>query len=116
MIPDWWIFILLALVAYRLWRLLAEDTILDGPRKRLYGLVGWQEDDPAPDTYREKTALFIECPWCAGAWVSGLVYLIWLWLLGNPDHPSDVLLGVGVWFALSAAVGLLRTNLDPPEE
>src|SRR6187551_66986 len=106
MIPDWWHFLLLALAAYRLWKLLAEDTILDKPRNWVMGL-GWNwddETDDVPSGYREHWGIFLTCPWCAGAWISGLVYLAWLWLLGDPDHVSDVLLGIGVWFALSAAV------------
>ncbi len=118
MIPDWYIFLLLALIAFRVWRLLAEDDILDAPRRKILRLGNeWaRHGDVVPIDYREKWALFLTCPWCAGAWISGLVYLAWLWLLGNPDHASDILIGIGVWFALSAAVGLIRTNLDPPEE
>lgn len=113
MIPVWWHFLLLALVAYRIWRLLAEDDILDRPRRRV---LRYAEDGTPHRNYREKWALFLTCPWCAGAWISGLVYLTWLWLFGDYDTPSDVLIGVGVWFALSTTVGLTRRNLDPPDE
>lgn len=116
MIPDWWQFILLALASYRLWRLLADDDITDRPRRWALNLGReWQPGDDAPDGYRERWGLFLTCPWCAGAWISGLVYLTWVLLLGNPDHASDVLVGIGVWFALSAAVGLIRGNLDQSE-
>lgn len=118
MIPPVWHFALLALCAYRVWRLIAEDEILERPRRFVLRLGDeWAEDgDPVPDGYREKWALFLTCPWCAGAWISGLVYLAWLWLYGDPDHPSNVLTGVAVWFALSATVGIIRRQLDPPEE
>lgn len=117
MIPQPYIFILLALIAYRTWRLIAEDEILDWPRNWLVRLPrDWSEGDSIPKAYREKLALFITCPWCAGAWVSLLVYAAWLFTLGDGPHSSeDVFVGLGMWFALSASVGLIRSKLDPPE-
>lgn len=50
------LFILMALAAYRLFRLVALDTITEPARKRF-----------KPDG---KMGLFISCPWCAGAWIS----------------------------------------------
>jgi hypothetical protein len=119
MIPSPFESLLLALAAYRAWRLLAEDEILDRPRRWLLRLGDdWQQEgDDVPDDYREKWALFLTCPWCAGAHISGLVYLAWLFTLGDPSGDVDsILVGLGVWFALSAAVGLIRGNLDPPDE
>lgn len=123
MIPDWYEFVLLALIAFRLWRLLAEDDILERPRRWLVRLPrDWDEGpDPnhprqPPKEYKEKWALFITCPWCAGAWISLLTYIVYLATLGEwPDNTSEVFIGIGVWFAVSASVGLIRTNLDPPE-
>lgn len=117
-VPDWWQFILLALVSYRLWRLIAQDDITDGPRHWVLGLPwNWKEGQPLPKGYREKLALFFNCPWCAGAWISGLVYLVWLFVFGDPEFTDEAVLGgLGTWFALSASVGLIRGNLDPPEE
>lgn len=124
MIPEPYQFILLALVAYRGWRLVAEDAILDRPRRWLVRLPrDWEESDdpdrprPLPKEYREGVALFLNCPWCAGAWVALATYLIWLGTLGSwPDGGEDVLVGIGIWFALSCSVGLIRSKLDPPEE
>ena len=117
MIPQPYIFILLALIAYRVWRLLAEDEILDWPRNWLVRLPrNWEDGDSIPKAYREKLALFITCPWCAGAWVSLIVYALWVGTLGDGPHSTeDVLVGAGVWFAISASVGLIRSKLDPPE-
>lgn len=117
MIPPVWQFILLALAAYRLWRLLADDDILERPRRYLLRLPRtWQEGDSIPRKYRNEWALFLTCPWCAGAWVSLVTYIGWVATLGEwPDSVSEVFVGLGVWFALSASVGLIRTNLDPPE-
>lgn len=123
MIPEPYEFVLLALIAYRAWRLLAEDDILERPRRWLVRLpYEWEERDERgvaqklPVEYKEKWALFITCPWCAGAWVSLAIYVIYLATLGSwPDSGEDAVVGAGVWFAISAAVGLIRTNLDPPE-
>lgn len=118
MIPRPYEFVLLALIAYRTWRLIAEDDILERPRYWLVRLPrGWEEGDAIPKEYREKLALFITCPWCAGAWVSGVIYLAYLATLGEwPDSSEEVATGIGVWFAISASVGLIRSTLDPPEE
>lgn len=118
MIPEPYQFILLALIAYRAWRLLAEDDILERPRRWLVRLPqNWQEGDSFPSRYRTGFAEFMNCPWCAGAWVSLAVYLGYLGTLGAwPDTTEDVFIGVGVWFALSCSVGLIRTKLDPVEE
>lgn len=117
MIPEPWQFVLLALIAFRVWRLLAEDDILERPRRRLLRLSReWADGDPIPRGYRNEFALFLTCPWCLGAWVSLAMYVVWVATLGEgPDSVSDVVIGAGVWFALSASVGLIRTNLDPPE-
>lgn len=118
MIPEPYQFVLLALIAYRVWRLVAEDDILEKPRRWLVRLPqNWQEGDSFPRKYREELALFINCPWCAGAWISLLVYIFWVGTIGEwPDTLGDVVVGLGVWFALSASVGLIRSKLDPPEE
>jgi hypothetical protein len=106
-IPSPWPFALLVLAAYRVWRLLAEDTILDRPRLRLYRAAGWNPesgDDPPPG-YRAKLALFISCPWCAGFWVSVAVWACWSW------QPHWTLV-VSAPFALNGVVGLVAKNLD----
>lgn len=118
-IPDWWEFVLLSLISYRAWRLIAQDDILDRPRNWILRLPrNWDGDERTlGPRYRNKLALFLRCPWCAGAWISAFIYLVWLSFFGDPDFTSDVILGaLGTWFALSATVGLIRTNLDPPED
>jgi hypothetical protein len=108
--PGAWQFILLALAAYRVYRLIAEDTILDRPRRWLVRLGSdWQtEGDPVPKAYRTKFAAFITCPWCCGAHVSWVIWLCWQW----EPHWTLVLCTP---FALSAVVGLTAKNLDREE-
>ena len=109
-IPDWWEALLIALASYRMWRLLAEDDIFDRPRRWLLRLGSdWQkEGDPVPAGYRTKMAEWLTCPWCAGLWISFIWWGMWLWV-------GDWAAGIAAPFALSAAVGITRRNLDPPE-
>lgn len=87
------LFALMALAAYRAWRLLALDTILDRPREALLERMG------------DKTADFISCPWCAGAWLSAGV-------LAVTAQFTSVPLPFLQWAAVSALVGLIGSNLD----
>jgi hypothetical protein len=122
-IPEPYQFVLLALIAYRLWRLIAEDDVLEGPRRRLVrlprnwrGASGDRPADSIPSAYRETLALWLTCPWCAGAWVCLVVYGFWMATVGEwPDTAGDVTVAAGIWFALSALVGFQRAKLDPPE-
>jgi len=105
---SWWWFILLALASWRFFRLLAEDTILDKPRRRLLRLGDWQEredneDNPLPDDYRIEWAIFITCPYCAGFWISGVALALYALII---DWPG-VFLFLVAWFALSAVVAYL---------
>jgi hypothetical protein len=100
-IPDWYELLLLALAAYRLWRLLAEDDILDRPRRWLVRLGSeWEkEGDPVPANYRASLAEFLTCPFCFGAWVALGWWGAWqIW-----PHATLV---VAVPFAISALLVL----------
>ncbi len=92
-VPSWWPFLLLALAAFRVWRLLAEDTILDRPRERIVRTLPKGEE-------------FVTCPWCAGFWVS------LAWWVGWQVWPHWTLVAA-VPFAVSAVVGLIAANIDP---
>lgn len=117
MIPPLYQFLLLSLIAYRAWHLLAEDEILETPRRHLVRLPNdWNEGSPIPLAYREKLASFINCPWCLGAWTSLLAYIGWMATVGQwPNSVSDFFIAIGIWFAISCVVGLIRSKLDPPE-
>jgi hypothetical protein len=109
--PSWWAFALLALAVFRAYRLIAEDTILDRPRKWLLRgpLDTWEKegDDPGDD-YRLDLGIFITCVWCLGWWLSLGVFLLWVWF------PTETLF-VATPFALSAVVALVAKNLDREE-
>ena len=104
-IPNWYETLLLGLAAYRVWRLLAEDVILDRPRAWLVGLSDWTAGQRTPASYREGLAEFLTCPWCAGAWISIGWWLLWQW------QPHFALV-VSVPFAISVVVGALASVLS----
>lgn len=86
---TWWPFILLALAAYRTWRLLADDTILDRPR-------AWV-------VRSERVSEFASCCWCLGFWVTLAWWASWeLW-------PHGTLLAAAP-MALAAIVGLVASH------
>lgn len=105
-VPSPWIALLLLGFSYRIWRLLAEDTILSAPRYYLVGLpIDWEDGDPIPDGYRITLASFISCAWCLGFWVSLAVWGAWI------AFPT-VIEFIAVPFAISSGVGLVRARID----
>lgn len=102
MIPEPWEFALLALAAFRLWKLIADDRILDRPRD---WLLGKMEDERK--TYWGD---FLTCPWCAGFWISLLVYMGWIALGPGMYEQDDLFMGGVSVAAISGAVGMLGTG------
>ena len=104
-IPDWYQLVLLVLAAFRVWRLLDEDTILDRPRRRLLRLGSWQQEgDPVPASYRKTLGNFISCPWCLGFHIT----LAWWGAYQWSPHWAIV---VAVPWALSAVVGIIGSKI-----
>lgn len=96
--PGTFELVVLILAAYRVWRLLALDELLDPIRDPLLGLKG---DDFA----RPALARFLGCPFCFGFWISLAIYGAWL------SAPRPTLYAMAP-FAISGAVGLIAKNLD----
>lgn len=95
-VPEPWAFILLAFAAFRVWKLVADDRILDRPRD---WLLGKMTDSDRQDYWGD----FLVCPWCAGWWIStGVVWVSWL------IFPTEAVVLAVPW-ALSAVVGSLGT-------
>jgi len=85
-VPNWWQATLLALAAWRIFQLLAHDTILEGPRRWLLRIPKDWDGESAITTksYRETYALFLQCPYCAGFWITlAWVGAWWLWPHGT---------------------------------
>ena len=98
-IPDWYVLTLLALAAFRTWRLLAEDDLTESARRYVTRLGDkWEKDgDPVPENYRLTLGKFIDCPWCLGFWLALAWWGAWeIW-----PHGTTV---VAVPMALSALV------------
>ena len=107
-LPEPWELAILALAVFRIWRLFAEDTILDRPRAWLLGVPGWKPSghETPPEGYRPELAMWLTCPWCAGFWWSLAAWGAWaLW-------PELALFFAAPW-ALSGAVALIATRLAP---
>jgi hypothetical protein len=100
-VPGTWALVLLGLAAYRIYRLIGEDTVLDVPRGWLLGLPrAWKEGQAVPASYREWLANFVTCAWCLGFWVALAWWAAWMqWPLGT--------LVIATPFAISAFVGLI---------
>ena len=104
MIPGPWAAVLLGLAAFRTWRLLAEDELLDRPRRRVMRLGDWSGSGGFPSGYREGLDNFVGCPYCFGFWVG----LAWFGAYQLGPHSTLI---VAVPFAISAAVGILGSKL-----
>jgi len=84
-----WLFLALSLAAYRLTRLINEDSILDAPRSWVYR--------HAPRLVAE----LIACPFCIGFWLAGgLVLAVDLYGISVP-------LPIVVWLSVAGGAGLV---------
>lgn len=111
-VPSWYIFVLLTLAAFRIYRLLAKDTILDGPRSWLLRIPrNWREGQKLPDGYRDKLGTFLTCPWCAGFWISGATLAAYC-IVADWFQWFGFLI---VWLAMSSLVALAEKTLDSDE-
>lgn len=76
-IPDWYSLLLLGVATWRTFQLIAFDTILNAPRRKLLRLnKEWRSDarvgTPEAEVgefYRLDLALWLTCPYCAGFWI-----------------------------------------------
>ena len=91
-----------ALAAYRLTRLVIEDTITDDIRERIRDAARRELDTPGAAA---KIGKLLDCPWCAGFWVS-LGVVVARTLAPRAWSPVARVL------AVSAAVGLIATKAE----
>lgn len=93
-IPNWYELILLALAAWRVWWFLGQDTIIDRPRRYVTDKSEYLET-------------LLECPYCAGFWVSLAWWGFWqAWPHGTLVAAAAV--------AITALVPIIeRVSSDP---
>lgn len=108
--PDAVAFVILALGAFRLTRIIGWDTLAGLVRLREWA-TGRGFDDRGQvvvlDHRRpEWIDQLLSCPWCLGWWVClTTAFSWWAW--------PTVTLAIALPLALSAVVGLVAKNLDP---
>lgn len=95
--------ILLIAAAYRTFRLIGYDTVLNPLRERIVRRSKAQED---PSLYRRDLDVFLHCPWCLGFWSAVGWWLAW-------TQWESFTIWFAVPFAIAAGVGLITKNLDP---
>lgn len=101
MIPSLSILVVLALAAFRATRLVAEDTISDPFRSRLFRWA-WDDENLVDDGHGHQVPtartrhgaaderrlfdgwrtwvwMLFTCQWCLGVWISTAVYCAWRW-------------------------------------
>lgn len=103
-VPGWWETLLLVAATYRVWRLVAFDTVTDGVRARVFPA----SKRPGGELVRrwQRWLEFLQCPWCAGFWLSLAAWGAWqLW-----PHGTMV---VAAPLVISMLVGVIPRNLDP---
>lgn len=113
-----WEFVVVALGAFRLWRIAARDTITEKARE---AVTGYDDDEAPPLKAAESSrppstiedenrygswrvsvylSALIRCPWCLGFYVSVGTYVAWrLW--------PDATIVAATVLALSTLLGLL---------
>jgi uncharacterized protein DUF1360 len=92
--PSWFQFLVLGLAAWSTYHLLANDDILDRPRRWVLRLGSeWEkEGDPVPENYRLKWGQFLSCPYCAGFWI-WVAWLVAWWIVPDVVMPAAFLMG-----------------------
>lgn len=124
--------VILALLAFRLTRLVGWDEVTAAPRAALSGIPDakyhelakgveaqraegidvWTDDrfrTPPMSERRYYVAKLLHCPWCVGFWISlGVSLAAYEWWLD-----VSLLTALALAFAISAVVGLVAKNLDP---
>lgn len=106
-IPSWYEALLLGLAAFRTWKLLADDTILNRPRNYAYEVVYRRWKSKGTNAKYHLQA-FLECPYCLGFWCSVAWWGAWeAWPHGT--------LVASAPFAIAAVVGLLGGLLSDEE-
>lgn len=91
----------IAWASYRVWALIALDTLTIGIRRRIFTEVDESR------RVRKWLKLWLKCPWCAGAWVT-IAVTVATDVIVDGGIPAPVLVGA----AACAGTALLGGNDD----
>lgn len=94
-IPPWLQLLIYALAVARVTGLIVADAITEGARD---AVLTWLDD--RPKTLGAYLATLIQCPWCAGMWVS-LIAAPLVWAYGD----TPVMLVTAIALAFSWVTG-----------
>lgn len=95
-VPVWLQLLIYALAVARVTGLVVADSITEPARD---AFLGWLDDRPA--TLGSFVAALIQCPWCAGMWLSLVAApLVWFW------HGSPWMLIPAIALAFSQVTGM----------
>lgn len=95
MIIDFFTYVIMALAAYRLTRLLTTDVILEDLREKV-----WKKYPPST-----KIGYLFTCNWCMSIWAAAFIIAL-ASLLPTVAYVVSLILSI------SALVGLVATKLD----
>ena len=95
MLIDAFTYVIMALAAFRLTRLLTTDVILEGLREKI-----WKKYPPST-----KLGYLFTCNWCMSIWAAAFI-------IGLASLLPTVAYVVSLILSISALVGLVATKLD----
>lgn len=112
--PPLAVIVILALAAFRVTRLITQDTITQPFRSRLYGFA-WNDDRPTQDdtgfwptpraAWRTNLYRLLTCDWCLGVWMSIAVYCVWRFAFpGGDGNLAQGIVAVAAIAGLQGAV------------
>lgn len=115
--PTLAVIVILALAAFRVTRLVTQDTITEPFRMRLYSFA-WNDDRPteaegAPGiwvptpraAWRTNLYRLLTCDWCLGVWMSTAAYCAWRFGIPESDgNVTEAILSVAAIAGLQGAV------------
>ena len=99
------LFLIHALLVYRVSRFIISDELIDGTRKKI--LHRLEASEPGTPTlrgnprefFKDKAWSLLQCPYCVSMYVGGGTVLIHLWWLDGLPYP--------VWWWLGICAGAL---------
>lgn len=126
--PSLAVLVVLAFAAFRITRLVVEDTITDPIRGWFYDLV-WDSENPRTVTLPDGRRVLVPsprhggfltwlydlvtCPWCLGVWVSVAVYCAWRFGTAHDGNVVDGILAVAAIAGGQGAIGQWVVSNEP---